>query len=135
MANRQFCKKIIKAMILAAPGLLGLPLAFFVFAIAHSGIVTRSRDFSPAEWKNARSTSLLFTSTRAGMIGSLEERIEELSRQEVLLLLGQGEANLHADTCDKYSLGAGTTLLNLTTMWLEVCYGSNLKVMTFRTND
>jgi hypothetical protein len=135
MANRQFCKMIIKAMILAALGLLGLLLAFFVIAIAHAGIVTRARDFSPAEWKNARSTGLLFTSTRAGMIGSLEESIEELSRQEVLLLLGPSEAKWRADTCDNYSLGAGTTLINLTPVWLEICYGSKLRVMTFRTYD
>jgi len=127
--------KIFKVVISAFLVILGLLLAPLVFAIAHSGFATRTRDFSPTEWKDARSTDLLFTSIRAGMIGSLEERIQELSRQEVLLLLGPSEDSRFADICDNYSLGAGMTLINLTTEWLAVCYDSNSKVMTFRTYD
>jgi hypothetical protein len=124
-----------KIFMVTALFMLGLLLVFFLFPMTHSGFAEWTRDFSPAEWRNAKPRSFLFTSIRAGMIESLEKRIEGSSRQEVLSLLGPSEDTTANDSCDRYSLGAGMTLINTTPIWFIVCYDLNSIVSSFRQAD
>ena len=128
-----FKVKIVAALVVL--GWFGWPLALVSLPFVHSSFAEWTRDFAPAEWRNAKPRSWLFTSIRAGMIESLEKRIEGSSRQEVLSLLGPSEDAATDDSCDRYSLGAGMTLINTTPIWWIVCYDSNSIVSSFRQYD